>query len=66
MQVKTPEFKAKTPRPTMLFRLPKGYTDFEIFLINQSPKINASISVVINQDEILVLPYGVEYPVILK
>lgn len=66
MRVTTPEFKSKTPRPTMLFRLPKGYTDFEIFLINQSPKINASIGVVINQDEILVLPYGVEYPVVLK
>ena len=34
----------------MLFRLPKGYVDYEIFLINTSPKVNASVSVIINQD----------------
>lgn len=66
MKVQTPEFKPKTPRPTILFRLPKDYRDYEVFLINTSPKINASVSVVVNQDQILMLPYNVEYPVILK
>ena len=49
MQVESPQMKAKTPRPTMVFRLPKGYNDYEIFLINNSPKVNITATVLVNQ-----------------
>mgnify|MGYP000977413136 FL=1 len=57
--------KKKTPHPTMVFKLPTGYNYYEI-LITNSGKENSSVSVMVNQDEIIMLPYQVEYPVVLK
>lgn len=61
----TPEIKKKTPHPTMVFKLPVGYTTYEIEVANTG-KENSTASVTINQNEIVMLPYHVEYPVVLK
>jgi hypothetical protein len=49
----------------MVFKLPTGYVYYEVFLTNTG-KTNSSVSVLINQDEVIILPYQVEYPVVLK
>lgn len=61
----SPEIKKKTPHPTMVFKLPAGYDYYEMLVTNTGSS-NSKVSVMINQDEIIMLPYQIEYPIVLK
>lgn len=49
----------------MVFQLPSGYVEYEILVLNKGSESSA-ISVTINQDEAMILPYNMEYPIVLK
>jgi hypothetical protein len=52
--------KKKLPRPTITFHLSDAYSQYEIIIKNTKPK-DAELNIIINHQDIILLPYGYEY-----
>jgi hypothetical protein len=55
------EIKKKVPRPTLTFHLSDNYSDYEIIIRNTKSK-EVSFNIIINHQDIILLPYSFEYP----